>query len=159
MNYSDYRQTEYWKQVAEAVKERAGHRCQLCNSPDNLHAHHRTYSHYGKELDHLGDLTCLCDRCHADHHGKKAARPPNRLTDSQVGALLELILGLTVELSVAGFQFTEGQKREVDCWLQLLGGVGLDGRGPKTLAFLASLRESRVCDIADQLVSIPTQPP
>jgi len=60
--YADYRQTERWKMLASDTKARAGGRCQICNSPDNLEAHHRTYERVGDELP--GDLTCLCRECH-----------------------------------------------------------------------------------------------
>ena len=67
--YQDHLNSEYWKAVTSAVKARAGYRCQLCNSQHDLQAHHRTYDHRGKELEHLDDLTCLCRRCHAVFHG------------------------------------------------------------------------------------------
>lgn len=78
--YADYLQTDYWKAVEREVKRRADYRCQICNSQHDLQAHHRTYEHRGKELDHLGDLTCLCRRCHAIFHGQLVAVPekPNR---------------------------------------------------------------------------------
>lgn len=66
--YRDYLKTDYWKQVQFKVKERAGFRCQACNSQLDLVAHHRTYEHRGSELNHLGDLICLCKRCHAAIH-------------------------------------------------------------------------------------------
>ena len=70
MKYNDYLKTDYWKAVSARVKERAGYRCQLCNSQHDLCAHHRTYDHRGNELAHLEDLTCLCRRCHEIFHGK-----------------------------------------------------------------------------------------
>lgn len=70
MNYDDYLKTEYWHKVSRKVKERAGHRCQVCNSGLDLNAHHRTYEHRGNELNHLDDLICLCLRCHSVFHGK-----------------------------------------------------------------------------------------
>lgn len=74
MKYDDYLKTEYWAQVQKAVKKRAGWKCQICNSPHDLNAHHRTYDHRGNELDHLDDLTCLCRRCHHVFHG--FGKPP-----------------------------------------------------------------------------------
>lgn len=68
--YDDYLKTDYWKAVSQEVKKRAGWRCQLCNSQHDLMAHHRTYEHRGKEMEHLDDLTCLCRRCHEIFHGK-----------------------------------------------------------------------------------------
>jgi hypothetical protein len=68
--YQDYLQTEYWQQVSGAVKAQAGYRCQVCNSPHDLQAHHRSYANRGNELKHLDDMTCLCRRCHGIFHGK-----------------------------------------------------------------------------------------
>lgn len=70
MKYSSYLQTEYWKQVSAAVKTRAKYKCQLCNSPHDLNAHHRTYEVLGREMEHLDELVCLCHRCHSLFHGK-----------------------------------------------------------------------------------------
>lgn len=63
MSYSDYLKTKEWRLRADECKRRAGYRCQVCNSPDRLQAHHRTYVRIYKESP--GDLTCLCDRCHS----------------------------------------------------------------------------------------------
>jgi hypothetical protein len=76
MSYSDYLETPYWRQVSAAVKERAGFRCQICNSPHDLRAHHRDYRHRGRELEHLDDLTCLCNNCHSLFHRKLPAPTP-----------------------------------------------------------------------------------
>lgn len=67
--YNNYLKTDYWKAVSDAVKKRAGYRCQLCNSQHDLQAHHRCYDHRGRELDYLEDLVCLCRRCHGIFHG------------------------------------------------------------------------------------------
>ena len=66
--YQAYLTTPYWREVSRAVKKRAGFRCQLCNSPLDLQAHHRTYEHKGDELNHLDDLICLCKKCHKNFH-------------------------------------------------------------------------------------------
>lgn len=66
--YAEYLLSDYWKQVTSAVKAKAGYRCQVCNSPHDLQAHHRSYANRGREMDHLDDLTCLCRRCHAVFH-------------------------------------------------------------------------------------------
>jgi len=83
--YQAYLATPYWRKVSRAVKKRAGFRCQLCNSPLDLQAHHRTYEHKGDELNHLDDLICLCKKCHKNFHAvereesrkfqRKIARP------------------------------------------------------------------------------------
>lgn len=51
-----------WKRKAKDCKRRAGNRCQVCNSPTRLEAHHRTYQRLYNE--HPSDLTCLCHDCH-----------------------------------------------------------------------------------------------
>lgn len=68
--YDEYLKSEYWQLVSKAVKGRADFRCQVCNSQHDLQAHHRTYEHRGRELDHLSDLICMCRRCHGIFHGQ-----------------------------------------------------------------------------------------
>lgn len=68
ISYEEYLQTEHWKIISEETKRLAGYRCQICNSPDHLNAHHRTYDRIGNELQ--SDLTCLCKDCHALFHDK-----------------------------------------------------------------------------------------
>lgn len=71
INYKEYLLTPEWKAKANAAKERAGHRCQLCNAEGNngfLHAHHRTYERLGEELPE--DIIVLCKDCHAKFHDK-----------------------------------------------------------------------------------------
>lgn len=78
INYQIYLRTDYWHQVSQLVKDRAGHRCQICNSKQELHAHHRTYANKGNELEHLDDLTCLCRVCHGIFHGRILPDPEGR---------------------------------------------------------------------------------
>lgn len=66
LNYDDYIQSKDWRERADAAKERAGHRCQVCYSPDQLDAHHRTYERLGNELP--SDITVLCRNCHTLFH-------------------------------------------------------------------------------------------
>jgi len=74
--YREYLKTDYWKKVSLEVKARANFRCQVCNSPNQLNAHHRTYANKGNELEHLDDLTCLCKQCHSLYHGKPVNAAP-----------------------------------------------------------------------------------
>lgn len=63
--YYEYIQSDQWRQRANEAKQRAGHRCQICNrssSEVTLDAHHRTYERLGNELP--GDITVLCRDCH-----------------------------------------------------------------------------------------------
>lgn len=69
--YDAYLHSQAWRNRRLAAIEAAGGRCQLCNSPDNLEAHHRTYVRFGRELP--GDLTVLCGECHQLYHGRVAA--------------------------------------------------------------------------------------
>lgn len=81
LEYQKFLNTDYWKEVARKVKEAADWRCQICNSREQLEAHHRTYEHHGNELEHLGDLICLCRKCHQRFHdGRTIHRdaPPNK---------------------------------------------------------------------------------
>jgi len=79
IQYSEYLNGDYWQKVSEAVKARAGWRCQVCNSDNSLCAHHRTYEHRGCEMDHLSDLICLCKSCHdIFHHVEKHGRPEKK---------------------------------------------------------------------------------
>jgi hypothetical protein len=68
LEYCDFLKTPYWKAVAWKVKQRAGFRCQMCNSEGQLHAHHRTYEHHGHEHLHMNDLIALCEDCHHRYH-------------------------------------------------------------------------------------------
>jgi hypothetical protein len=71
VNYHFYIQSPEWKAKADAAKERADHRCQLCNGDGVLHTHHRTYERLGNELPE--DLIVLCANCHAKFHDKVPA--------------------------------------------------------------------------------------
>lgn len=67
--YHEYINSDEWKEKSRQAKERAGHRCQLCNRKGNdttLHTHHNTYDRLLLELD--SDLIVLCSECHAKFH-------------------------------------------------------------------------------------------
>lgn len=74
MNYYDYLRTPAWEQVREDALARARYRCQTCNSPDDLHVHHRTYERLGKERP--DDVVALCRTCHNAVHGITIAVTP-----------------------------------------------------------------------------------
>jgi hypothetical protein len=52
----------YWRTIRQQCLTRDNHRCRLCNSSEQLEAHHRTYERAGQEQ--LEDLTTLCKQCH-----------------------------------------------------------------------------------------------
>ncbi len=74
-DYRSYLQSAAWKQRRREAIQRAGGRCQVCNSSGPLEVHHRTYKRVGRELP--GDLTVLCRGCHARFHD--GGRMPVRL--------------------------------------------------------------------------------
>ena len=73
-HFNEYYQSRYWRTISKEVKRRADNRCQLCNDDSLLAVHHRCYTHLGMEVFHMNDLTCLCNECHAKHHGKDDAK-------------------------------------------------------------------------------------
>ena len=64
-NYNEFLKTDEWKQIAQTVKERDGHKCVICGSTENLNAHHIGYE--GDCLDE-NDIVTLCNRCHECLH-------------------------------------------------------------------------------------------
>ena len=64
-NYNEFLKTEEWKQIAQMVKERDGHKCVICGSTENLNAHHIGYD--GDRMDE-NDIVTLCNRCHECLH-------------------------------------------------------------------------------------------
>jgi hypothetical protein len=68
MPYREYLQTAHWRGVREYALMRADYRCQLCNSPESLQVHHRTYDRRGRE--NYRDVVALCRNCHARFHDK-----------------------------------------------------------------------------------------
>jgi replicative DNA helicase len=78
--YDEYLKSDRWKVIRQQALERAGFRCQVCNSPDGPEAHHRTYERLGAELPE--DLTVLCNDCHALFHESKSTTEIITLFDS-----------------------------------------------------------------------------
>jgi hypothetical protein len=73
VDYYAYIASPEWKRKADAAKERAGHRCQVCNAGRDdgvkLEAHHRTYARLGHEKPE--DITVLCNECHELYEANK----------------------------------------------------------------------------------------
>jgi hypothetical protein len=69
MSYQAFLLSSYWFAVASTAKSRAGMRCQVCNCPDKIQVHHRTYDTHGYEHLNMMDLVVLCDNCHGLFHG------------------------------------------------------------------------------------------
>jgi 5-methylcytosine-specific restriction endonuclease McrA len=68
MPYLAYLDSPEWQARRKAKLIEAGHRCVVCNSPNRLEVHHRTYQRRGNE--DRTDLTVLCRRCHSLFHEK-----------------------------------------------------------------------------------------
>lgn len=66
LSYAEYLRSDWWKERRALAIQQAGGRCQVCNSPDSLNVHHRSYDRLGYEP--LSDLTVLCRPCHALFH-------------------------------------------------------------------------------------------
>jgi hypothetical protein len=64
--YLKYITSPVWKARAFDAIEKAGKKCQMCNSPKYLQVHHRTYERLGKERP--SDLITLCSKCHSKFH-------------------------------------------------------------------------------------------
>ena len=69
--YIQYLRTDHWQFQRKRALGFAKYRCQLCDSGDHLHVHHRTYERRGEE--YLRDLLVLCQDCHRKHHDICAA--------------------------------------------------------------------------------------
>src|ERR1700741_4863627 len=54
--------TPHWLVLRQRVFARDDWRCVLCDSPENIECHHRTYARKGKE--ELRDCYTLCEPCH-----------------------------------------------------------------------------------------------
>jgi hypothetical protein len=68
------RDSPVWRAKRRERLEWAGYRCQVCNSPNRLDVHHRTYERFGgAELP--ADLTVLCRACHDLYHEAKRQFP------------------------------------------------------------------------------------
>lgn len=90
MKYHNFLKTPYWKAIAAHTKYKAGYRCQLCNSTDDLVTHHRTYAIHGREHASMKELTVMCDDCHSRFHDKVPKY--KRKNRSLVMAILLLML-------------------------------------------------------------------
>ena len=72
-SYREFLSSEEWNKVKiYMVYCVADGRCQVCNSSEHLHVHHRSYELLGHE--HLSfqsrkNLIVLCASCHRKHHG------------------------------------------------------------------------------------------
>lgn len=66
--YSEFLQSNYWKNVRQNILIRDNNSCVKCNKKTKLEVHHKTYKNHGKEHLHLDDLITLCRTCHELEH-------------------------------------------------------------------------------------------
>ena len=73
-DYGLYLKTYHWQDMRLQAMDRYYYRCAVCNSPDLLDVHHRTYERRGNENPE--DLIVLCRGCHDifHRHGKLARK-------------------------------------------------------------------------------------
>lgn len=71
MEYGEFLRTPYWKITSFEVKRKNKFKCVMCDSKERLQVHHKNYQSHGYEHTYFGmqSLTCVCDECHAKHHG------------------------------------------------------------------------------------------
>jgi hypothetical protein len=71
LEYGEFLRTPYWRIVAYEVRKKHKFRCVMCDSNQRLQVHHKNYSMHGYEhtAEGMRCLTCVCDNCHAKHHG------------------------------------------------------------------------------------------
>jgi hypothetical protein len=79
LDYQDFLETDYWRDLSRRMKERCNYTCQRCGlhrfpCEGGLNVHHKTYAHRGSEYpDHVDDLEVLCEDCHQEKHDPLAA--------------------------------------------------------------------------------------
>lgn len=70
LSYADYlayiRESPIWQSKRGHRLKMDNRRCVVCNSPEQLNVHHRTYERLGNEL--MADLITLCRVCHKLFH-------------------------------------------------------------------------------------------
>jgi 5-methylcytosine-specific restriction endonuclease McrA len=163
-DYTAYLQSpEWWAKRTQAV-ERAGGRCQLCNSAKSLNVHHRTYARIGNEDP--GDLTVLCHRCHGKHHNvlpagpakakvyknKKRAATPLSIADQD--ALIDRIMATPVFrterfTSAQMARLVESTPQRVGTALKRLRGENVVSKRGKQWSRRSSLRVSALAARAE----------
>ena len=68
--YSEYLQSDHWKEKRKKRLAVDGYKCAVCGSTESLNVHHISYANIGSE-DIDNDLVTLCHPCHAMLHRVK----------------------------------------------------------------------------------------
>lgn len=107
VGYEAYLHSAAWRAKRLAAIAAAGGRCQVCNSPNGLEAHHRTYARFGREEP--GDLTILCDTCHRLVHGRLGVSDGVRERSRRLRARIDATWERMLERSVGDLQAALGE--------------------------------------------------
>jgi len=70
--YKEYTESPIWKYTSSVIKFLRNYTCEKCKKqshPAHLVVHHKSYKHFGSELQHLKDIQLLCNDCHLETHG------------------------------------------------------------------------------------------
>ncbi len=78
-NYREYLKSDTWRALRRRIFNKYGNRCAVCNSPFELHLHHRTYERVCREADM--DVIPLCAECHEMFHKNRELYRDYRYTD------------------------------------------------------------------------------
>lgn len=74
--YQEFLKTDFWKELSSTKKEMVGHKCEGCETTENLQCHHKFYRK-SWFATRLSDLVVLCDGCHSKVH-KALDKPKKR---------------------------------------------------------------------------------
>jgi hypothetical protein len=72
-DYQQYLASREWALKREAVRKRAGNKCERCRAAKMDAVHHKTYANVGHEP--LEDLQAICNPCHEFLSGKSNNDP------------------------------------------------------------------------------------
>ena len=77
VSYSEYLQSEEWKELKAKIRKRKGAKwnfCNICGGDKNLNIHHSSYRVIG--IKHPGNtIKILCQPCHNQLHGLCKTQP------------------------------------------------------------------------------------
>ena len=85
LEYQEFLATVYWSILRSYIMALRGGFCERCGRRGLLSLHHRSYTHHGREHEHLDELEYLCRECHDAEHVPMAAA---------VGKLLQELAGV-----------------------------------------------------------------
>lgn len=117
IDYKKYLLSPQWKEKRAVALNRAGNRCQLCNSKNKLEVHHRTYERIGVEIPE--DLTVLCHECHSYFSAKgkriKQKKEKQRLKKNNPLRMIDKeISRLSYQIKISRWSELERLKRNMD---------------------------------------------